>query len=120
MTIIIKVLSYDDYFQGTVFQTVIPVAYNPRTVSWVTTASLSIAFQAIPRHVTVYDRITSPLVSGSKGQVSGYPRHVLEDNRDNNNNRGNGRNCGCHEVTYNTDNRDYLFYYGCPRCPCCR
>ena len=38
---------------------------------------------------------------------------VLEDNRDNNNNRKNGRNIGCHEVTYNTDNRDYLFYYGC-------
>ena len=45
---------------------------------------------------------------------------VLEDNRDNNNNRKNGRNIGCHEVTYNTDNRDYLFYYGCPRCLCCR
>ena len=39
---------------------------------------------------------------------------VLEDNRDNNNNRKNGRNIECHEVTYNTDNRDYLFYYGCP------
>ena len=39
---------------------------------------------------------------------------VLEDNRDNDNNRKNGCNCGCHEVTYNTDNRDYLFYYGCP------
>ena len=36
------------------------------------------------------------------------PPHVLEDNRDNNNNRKNGRNCGCHEVTYNKDNRDYL------------
>ena len=56
--IIFKVLSYDDYFQGTVFQTVIPVAYNPRTVSWVTTASLSIAFQAIPRYVTGYDSLT--------------------------------------------------------------
>ena len=29
---------------------------------------------------------------------------VLEDNRDNNNNRKNGRNCGCHEVAYNRDN----------------
>ena len=38
---------------------------------------------------------------------------ILEDNRDNDNNRKNGRNCGCHEVTYNTDNRYYLFYYGC-------
>ena len=35
---------------------------------------------------------------------------IIEDSRDNNNNRKNGRNCGCHEVTYNTDNRDYLFY----------
>ena len=43
---------------------------------------------------------------------------VLEDNKDNNNNRNNGRNIGCHEVTYNKDNRDYLFYYGCPRCLC--
>ena len=31
-------LSYDDYYQGTVFQTVTPGPYNPRTVSWVTTA----------------------------------------------------------------------------------
>ena len=46
MMIIIKVLSCDDYYQGTVFQTVIPVAYTPRTVSWVTTASLSTALQA--------------------------------------------------------------------------
>ena len=37
---------YDDYFQGTVLQTVIPVAYNPGTVSRVTTASLSTALQA--------------------------------------------------------------------------
>ena len=46
MTIIIKVLSYDDYYQGTVLQTVIPAAYNPGTVSRVTTASLSTALQA--------------------------------------------------------------------------
>ena len=39
---------------------------------------------------------------------------VLEDNRDNDNNKKNRRNIECHEVTYNTDNRDYLFYYGCP------
>ena len=39
---------------------------------------------------------------------------ALEDNRDNNNNRKNGRNIECHEVTYNKDNKDYLFYYGCP------
>ena len=39
---------------------------------------------------------------------------VLEDNKDNNNNRKNGRNMECHEVTYNKDNKDYLFYYGCP------
>ena len=36
------------------------------------------------------------------------PLMVLEDNKDNNNNRKNGRNIGCHEVTYNTDNRYYL------------
>ena len=29
------------------------------------------------------------------------------DNRDNWNNRKNGRNGGCHEVTYNKDNRHY-------------
>ena len=45
---------------------------------------------------------------------------IFNDNRDNRNNGKNGRNCGCHEVTYNTDNRDYLCYYGCPRCLCCR
>ena len=38
---------------------------------------------------------------------------VLEDNRDNNNNRKNGRNIGCHEVTYNTDNGDYFFVIVC-------
>ena len=27
------------------------------------------------------------------------------DNRDNGNNRKNGRNGGCHEVTYNKDNK---------------
>ena len=39
---------------------------------------------------------------------------ILEDNIDNDNNKKNRRNCGCHEVTYNTDNRDYHFYCGCP------
>ena len=29
---------------------------------------------------------------------------ALEDNRDNKNNRKNGRNIECHEVTYNKDN----------------
>ena len=29
---------------------------------------------------------------------------ILNDNTDNNDNRKNGRNCGCHKVTYNTDN----------------
>ena len=29
---------------------------------------------------------------------------VFKDNRDNRNNGKNRRNCGCHEVTYNTDN----------------
>ena len=33
----------------------------------------------------------------------------LNDNTDNRNNGKNGRNCGCHEVTYNTDNGDYFF-----------
>ena len=28
----------------------------------------------------------------------------FKDNKDNGNNRKNRRNCGCHEVTYNTDN----------------
>ena len=32
----------------------------------------------------------------------------FNDNTDNRNNGKNGRNCGCHEVTYNTDNGDYL------------
>ena len=31
-------------------------------------------------------------------------REFLNDNTDNRNNMKNGRNCGCHEVTYNTDN----------------
>ena len=34
--------------------------------------------------------------------------YFLNDNTDNRNNGKNGRNCGCHEVTYNTDNGDYL------------
>ena len=29
----------------------------------------------------------------------------LDDNKDNMNNRKNGRNCECHEVTYNRDNK---------------
>ena len=29
----------------------------------------------------------------------------FKDNKDNGNNRKNRRNCGCHEVTYNTDNK---------------
>ena len=39
-------------------------------MSRVTTASLSIALQAIPRHVTGYDRITSLRSVGPKGQIS--------------------------------------------------
>ena len=31
-------------------------------------------------------------------------REFLNDNTDNRNNGKNRRNCGCHEVTYNTDN----------------
>ncbi|MCI6473605.1 MAG: hypothetical protein MSA31_08120 [Bacteroidales bacterium] len=46
---------------------------------------------------------------------------VLEDNRDNNNNRKNGRNCGCHEVTYNRDNRitvaDPIFFASSRKLP---
>ena len=43
--------NYDDDFQGTVLQTVIPVVYNPGTVSRVTDASLSTALQA-GRHLS--------------------------------------------------------------------
>ena len=43
---------------------------RPGTMSRVTTASLSIALQAIPRHVTGYDRITSLRSVGPKGQIS--------------------------------------------------
>ena len=32
----------------------------------------------------------------------------FKDNTDNRNNMKNGRNCGCHEVTYNKDNSDYF------------
>ena len=34
----------------------------------------------------------------------------FKDNRDNNNNRKNRRNCGCHEVTYNKDNKITMIY----------
>ena len=32
-----------------------------------------------------------------------------DDNTDNNDNGKTGRHSGCHEVTYNTDNGDYLY-----------
>ena len=35
-------------------------------------------------------------------------REFLNDNTDNRNNMKNGRNCRCHEVTYNKDNSDYF------------
>ena len=47
MMIILKAsCDYDDDYQGTVFQTVIPVVHNPGTVSRVTNAPLSTALQA--------------------------------------------------------------------------
>ena len=41
-------------------------------------------------------------------ETTTHPRTFLNDNTDNRNNRRNGRNGGCHDVTYNTDNGDYL------------
>ena len=41
-------------------------------------------------------------------ETTTHPSTFLNDNTDNRNNRRNGRNGGCHEVTYNTDNGDYL------------
>ena len=35
---------------------------------------------------------------------------VFKDNRDNKDNGKNRRNCGCHEVTYNKDNKITMIY----------
>ena len=35
---------------------------------------------------------------------------IFKDNRDNKNNGKNRRNCGCHEVTYNKDNKITMIY----------